>query len=118
MSETCVSEWTCQCTGNGDGEERGEYLTVGEYGEDGWPFGGCAKVNIAYESGEKGLEGIEEDGEFEVLGRGSRTIWSCGESFLEESPCKTGDIVQYWIEPLGLADLQCAVDTSYCEDEL
>lgn len=90
MRQRGVAEWTGEGGGDGDEEERHEDALVGE---DGWGAAGLGRgvitqVDVSYEGGEEGLESIEEDGEFEEFGGGRGAVWRCGETLLEESPCK------------------------------
>jgi hypothetical protein len=57
-------------------EQRNEDAPVGEDGFYGRAFGVVAQVCVANERSEEGLEGVEEDGEFEQLGCFGRAVGS------------------------------------------
>ena len=95
------------------GERRGEcYQKERSYdlacGEDGSGpcagFGVVAKVGVAYQGSEKGLDCVEEDGEFEELRGGGGTVGSSCQAFLKEGPCETIPKLAYQI---GTGDAGC-----------
>lgn len=50
---------------------------------------------LAAEGGEEGLDGEEEDGEFEAFWGGVGAVGGGGEFFLEVGPCEAGRV--FWL---------------------
>ena len=86
VGERGIAEWRGERGGYRDENKREEDGAIGEYGWCGCCGSREEKVGVACERGERGLNGIEEDGVGEAFWRGGGTIFRCGDAFLEEGP--------------------------------
>lgn len=99
MRERGIAEGRREGGGNGDEDERDDDAAVGEDGCDG-RAGGCveAEIEVAAESCEERLDCVEEDWELEFLRGGEGAVGRGCETFLEDGPSETVEVL---VEDLG-----------------
>ena len=126
VGEGGVAERGGEGVGEGDEEERGEDLFVGdERGHGLAPWRGEDGEELAAEEGEEGLDCEEEDGELEALRGGGGAVGGGRELFLEVGPCEAGGregelvvgVLQLGGGERVARDSQGGVDTRDIDDE-